>query len=151
MKRPLIALGLVSALTGLTGLTGCSGGDTTAVTKPAAKTSATTAVTKPEFVANTQDTPGTLENFVGAHADVSNTTCTATKVGWVAKGAVKNPTEKAAKYRIYVSILDGDATLGIAQTDVKRVPEGATSEWTAAADTTGENLRCILRVERAAA
>ena len=106
---------------------------------------------KRAFVENTSNTPGTLKDFVGARADVSDTTCKTATKGWTASGAVKNPTDQAAQYRIYVSFLDGDTTTGIAQTDLAKVGANKTAKWTATVGAAGTNLRCILRVERAVA
>ena len=144
MKRSLIALGLVGACA----LAGCSGSDTKA-TSAATKHPSATTTTAPAFVANTKNTPGTLKDFVGAHTDVSDTKCGAGAKGWIASGKVKNPTPAKAQYRIYVSFLDGDTTVGVAESDVK-TPAGAAANWKATIGATGKDLRCILRVERAA-
>ena len=139
-------LGLVGALA----LAGCSSNDARSGAAPKAKNAATTRTTNPTFVANTQDTPGTLEHFVGAHADVRDTKCVSSAKGWTATGTARNPTTQKMHYRIFVSFLDGDTTVGIAQTDV-RAGGGATADWTATVGADGEGLRCILRVERARA
>ena len=145
MKRTLIALVLVGALA----VAGCSSNDTKSGAESKAK-KATTTTTKPAFVANTKNTPGTLKDFVGAHSDVSDTKCVSGAKGWTATGKAKNPTKTKVQYRIFVSFLAGDTTVGIAQTDVK-AKAGATTAWTASVGASGKDLRCILRVERAAA
>ena len=152
MRRTSIALGLVGVL-GLVGalaLVGCSSNDAKSGAAPKAKNAATTRTTKPAFVANTQNTPGTLENFVGAHADIRDTKCVSSAKGWTATGTAKNPTTQTMQYRIFVSFLDGDTTVGIAETDV-RARGRATTDWTATVGADGKDLRCILRVERARA
>ena len=152
MRRTSIALGLVGVL-GLVGahsLAGLTIKHAKPGAAPKAKNAATTRTTKPAFVANTQNTPGTLEHFVGAHADVRDTKCVSSAKGWTATVTANNPTTQTMHYRIFVSFLDGDTTVGIAQTDV-RAGGGATVDWTATVGANGEGLRCILRVERAGA
>ncbi len=148
MKQALIALGLVGALA----VAGCSSDtektDASKDTKAAKTTTSTT--TKPAFVANTKNTPGTLKDFVGAKIDVSDTKCVSGDKGWTATGKAKNPTNAKVQYRIFVSFLEGETTVGIAQTDVSAAA-GATANWTATVGAAGKDLRCILRVERAAA
>ena len=146
MKRTLTALGLVGALAAA----GCSSNDSEPGAASKAKNAAATTTSKPAFAANTKNTPGTLKNFVGAHADVRDTKCVSGDKGWTAGGKAKNPTKQKVQYRIFVSFLDGDTTTGIAQTDVS-VKAGATAAWTATVRATGNDLRCILRVERAGA
>lgn len=145
MNRTLIALGLVGAL----GAAGCSSNDTRSGAASRTRAAATATTTRPIFVANTKNTPGTLKNFVGAHADVHDTKCVDAETGWTATGKVTNPTEQKVQYRIFVSFLAGDTTAGIAQTDVLANPN-ATADWTATVGAPGKDLRCILRVERAA-
>lgn len=143
MKHSLIALGLVGACA----LAGCSGSDAKATSATAKHRTATT-TTAPAFVANTKNTPGTLKDFVGAHTDVSDTKCGTGDKGWTASGKVKNPTSTKVQYRIYVSFLDSDTTVGVAESDVKAAP-GSTANWTATVGAAGKDLRCVLRVERA--
>ena len=136
MKRSVIALGLVAGLAGL-GVTGCSG-DHAAASKP--KPTSTTAA----FVTAAAHTPGTLKHFVGAKADVRDTTCSAGAKGWHATGTLKNPTRAPARYRVFVSFLDGDTTTGVAEADVAKLGPGKSGTWSAAVGTDGTNLRCIL-------
>ena len=145
MKRTLIALGLVGALA----VAGCSS-DAVKTNAAKANDATTSTTTEPAFVANTKNTPGTLKDFVGAKADVSDTKCASGAKGWTATGKAKNPTKAKVQYRIFVSFLEGDTTVGIAQTDVL-ADAGASANWTATVGAAGKDLRCILRVERAAA
>ena len=114
----------------------------------AAKTK-TTSTTQAQFVANTQNTPGTLKDFVGAKSDAHDTSCNADGSKWVATGKVTNSSKKPAHYRIYVSFLQGDTTVGLSQSDFAPVAPGATHDWSGSVKTSGKDLRCILRVERA--
>lgn len=94
--------------------------------------------------------PGTAEDdFVGALVDVTELDCTGDGAAWRAQGLVTNPTAAAASYRIYVSFLaeDGD-TRGLVQVDVEDVEAGATEEWGTSMAIDGDDLRCVLRVER---
>ena len=147
MRTSLIALGVVAAI----GVAGCSSdstkSDTKSPAKVAAKREGTTSTTQP-FVSNSKNTPGTLANFVGAHQDVHDTKCKQDGAGWNAGGSVTNPTAKAVKYRIYVSFLSGDTTIGLAEVNVAKVGAKQTEKWTQGVKVEGKDLRCILRVER---
>ena len=150
MRTSLIALGVVAAI----GVAGCSSDTGTKFSaksnqpaKVAAKREGTTSTTQP-FVSNSKNTPGTLANFVGAHQDVHDTTCKASGTGWHASGSVTNPTAKSVKYRIYVSFLNGDTTVGLAEVNVAKVGAKQTERWTQGVKVEGKDLRCILRVER---
>lgn len=150
MRNRLIALGLVA----IVGIAACSSDSSTksAMAHPAAKTAAkggaTTSTTQP-FVSNSKNTPGTLANFVGAKADVHDTTCKPDGTWWNAGGSVTNPTAAAVKYRIYVSFLHGDTTVGLVEVNVGKVDPKHTSKWAQTVKVEGRDLRCILRVERA--
>lgn len=151
MRSPLIALGLVAII----GIAGCSSDTgTKASAKPhkpaqiAAKGGAPTSTTQP-FVSNSRNTPGTLANFVGAKDDVHDTTCKHDGAGWNASGVVTNSTAKSVKYRIYVSFLNGDTTVGLAEVNVGKVDPKQTAKWAQTVKVEGRDLRCILRVERA--
>ena len=148
MRKALIALGLVAALCAA----GCaSNGDAKAdkqAEKKTAKPASSSSTTQP-FVANTKNTPGTLKNFVGAHADVHDTSCKQGGASWNAAGKVTNPTKHAARYRIYVSFLNGDTTVGLAQVDVGTVGPKQSQVWHEGVKVSGKDLRCVLRVERA--
>lgn len=151
MRTSLIALGVVAAI----GVAGCSSDGSTKSsaksTKPAkvaAKSDGTTSTTQP-FVSNSKNTPGTLANFVGAHQDVHDTKCKQDGAWWNAGGLVTNPTAKAVKYRIYVSFLNGETTVGLAEVNVGTVSPKQTDGWQQGVKVAGKDLRCILRVERA--
>ena len=145
MKRTLIAFGLAAALA----VAGCSSDGAKTATAKKAPPKRTTSTTQAQFVANTKNTPGTLKNFVGARQDVHDTTCTQGPNGWQASGKVTNSTKRSVTYRIYVSFLYGDATTGIAQTDVEKVAARATATWKTSVKAPGGGLHCVLRVERA--
>ncbi|MEO6468379.1 MAG: hypothetical protein ABIP21_04705 [Acidimicrobiia bacterium] len=151
MRSPLIAIGLV-AVAGIAGCSSDAGTKASAkahpATKAAAKGGATTSTTQP-FVSNSKNTPGTLANFVGAKDDVHDTTCKQDGAGWNAGGMVTNSTAAAVKYRIYVSFLNGDTTVGLAEVNVGKVDPKQTTKWTQTVKVDGRDLRCILRVERA--
>ena len=157
MRTSLMALGVgvVSAI----GVAGCGSDASTNATststtsaRVAAKTAATgvtsTSTTQP-FVSNSKNTPGTLANFVGAHGDVHDTTCKQDGDSWNASGMVTNPTAKAVQYRIYVSFLNGDTTVGLAEVNVGKVNAKKSQGWQQGVKVAGKDLRCILRVERA--
>ena len=157
MRTSLMALGVgvVSAI----GVAGCGSDASTNATststtsaRVAAKTAATgvtsTSTTQP-FVSNSKHTPGTLANFVGAHDDVHDTNCKPDGASWNAGGRVTNPTPNAVKYRIYVSFLKGDTTVGLAEVNVGKVGPQQTEGWQQGVKVSGKDLRCILRVERA--
>ncbi len=124
-------------------VTACSSTSPDATDKRAATASASAA-----FAANTEHVPGTLAEYVGARADVHNTTCDRREGRWTAAGNISNPTTAAAHYRIYVSFLDGDTTVGIAETDLPKVARNRTVEWSTSVTARGDALRCVLRVER---
>lgn len=149
MRKTLIVLGLVASVS----IAGCSSDNGSSATKKAGDTTAaktkTTSTTQAQFVANTQNTPGTLKDFVGAKSDAHDTSCNADGSKWVATGKVTNSSKKPAHYRIYVSFLQGDTTVGLSQSDFAPVAPGATHDWSGSVKTSGKDLRCILRVERA--
>jgi hypothetical protein len=144
---------LASALVGGLALTACGGAASDGGTKslPAKRTASrqTTTTTAASFVDATTHTPGTLKHYEGARSDVHDTTCTAEDGAWSAEGKVTNSAPAAARYRIYVSFLSGDTTVGIAETAAGPVRAGATADWSARVKAHDAGLRCILRVERA--
>ena len=146
MRQALIALGLVAVL----GAAGCASNGDAKAENQTVKPAASSSTTQP-FALNTENTPGTLANFVGAHADVHDTTCKQGGAWWNATGKVTNPTSHAARYRIYVSFLNSDTTVGLAQVDVGTVGPKQTQVWQDGVKVGGKDLRCILRVERATA
>jgi len=148
--RRTIAFALVGGLA----LTACSGSSSDgnkslAAKRAASKQVATTSSTTP-FVDGTTHTPGTLTEYEGARSDVHDTTCAADGNAWTAHGKVTNSASSTARYRIYVSFLRGDTTVGIAETAAGPVKAGATAGWDAKVPVHADGLRCILRVERAA-
>ena len=147
MRKSLITLGIVATIA----VAGCSSSGSSkakeASTPTAKSASASTSTTQP-FVANTKNTPGTLKGFVGAKADVHDTTCARDGVEWNAHGLVTNPTAKSVKYRIYVSFLNGDTTIGLAEANVPNIGAKQTGKWQQSIKVDGDGLRCILRVER---
>jgi hypothetical protein len=92
--------------------------------------------------------PGTAKGYVGAAKDVTIEKCDASKSPASFSGTVTNPEKTKQSYRIYVSVLAGDATLGIAQVNVDDVDPKAKKSWSGTADAGAENGRCVLRVER---
>jgi len=149
--RRTIAFALVGGLA----LTACSGSSSDAASKSlsakraASKQVATTSSTTP-FVDGTTRTPGTLTGYDVARSDVHDTTCAADGTAWTAHGKVTNSASSSARYRIYVSFLHGDTTVGISETAAGPVKAGATTDWDAKVKVQADGLRCILRVERAA-
>lgn len=150
MRRLVAAI-----LVGTTAVTvaACSGSDSNGKAlkaKPAAATSkASTSSTTLPFESNTRHVPGTLADFVGAKTDVHDTTCSRNGDFWNASGKLTNPTKNAVKYRVYVSFLNGDTTVGLTEFDSPTVKAKATEPFSAGVKVTGQDLRCILRVERA--
>ena len=149
MRKTLIVLGLVASVS----IAGCSSDNAGSAANNAGDTTAaktkTASTTQPQFVANTQNTPGTLKDFVGAKSDAHDTSCKADGSKWGATGKVTNSSKKPAHYRIYVSFLEGDTTVGLSQSDFAPVAPRATHAWSGSVKTSGKDLRCILRVERA--
>ncbi|MDN4616099.1 hypothetical protein P5G50_16755 [Leifsonia sp. F6_8S_P_1B] len=92
--------------------------------------------------------PGTAKGYVGAAKDVTIEKCDASKSPASFSGTVTNPEKTKQSYRIYVSVLAGDATLGIAQVNVDDVEPKAKKSWSGTSDSGAENGRCVLRVER---
>lgn len=100
-------------------------------------------------IAAPEDAPGSLEGFVGAKDDAHDTTCEPDGDTWITNGQVTNPEQTPVHYRIYVSYLDGDETVGVAQTDLTSVAPDETKEWSTTITSSTVGLRCVLRVERA--
>jgi len=149
--RRTIAFALVGglALTACSGTSSDAGNKSLPAKRAASKQAATTSSTTP-FVDATTHTPGTLAHYEGARTDVHDTTCAADGNAWTAHGKVTNSASSTARYRIYVSFLRGDTTVGIAETAAGPVKAGATADWGAKVQVHADGLRCILRVERAA-
>lgn len=113
--------------------------------KPSASPTETSA---PPQVTDITDAPGTGEGLVGALADSTLDSCEPGDAGWTVTGTVTNPTQGEADYRIYVSLLAGEETRALSQVDADDVAAGATADWSADIAAEGENLSCVLRVER---
>lgn len=99
-------------------------------------------------VVDITDTPGSLEEFVGAVEDAKPTRCEATTTGWVSEGEVTNSSDSDQNYRLYVSFMNRKDTRGLVQVDLESVPPGESSTWTAEAEIAGDAIDCVLRVER---
>ncbi|MEY2850114.1 MAG: hypothetical protein RI885_2781 [Actinomycetota bacterium] len=98
------------------------------------------------------DTPGSGEGYVGALADSTVGTCALADGAWTVAGTVTNPTEAAADYRIYVSLLAASGeTRALQQVDVDALAATESTDWTATVPVADEGLSCVLRVERYAA
>ena len=130
----------------------CSGSGSTKSLKAerAAAKSTTSSSTLP-FESNAKHTPGTLSDFVGAKNDVHDVKCERVGASWDAAGKLTNPTTAAVKYRVYVSFMSGDTTVGITEFDSGRVAPKATEPFQSGVKVDGDDLRCVLRVERTAA
>ena len=157
MRTSLMALG-VGAMS-VIGVAGCSSATSTnsaaksnksvkAATTDDEKSGSPTTTTQP-FVSNSKNTPGTLTNFVGAKHDVHDTKCTHDSASWSTDGKVTNPTATTVRYRIYVSFLNGDTTVALAEVNVGKVGTKKTQDWHQGVKVSGKDLRCVLRVERA--
>lgn len=120
-------------------LTSCAGGAATASGEEAATADAYVAVT---------DQQGAVPGFVGAAGDAETERCEADGDGWTAEGTVTNPETSAQGYRIYVAFNRNRDTRGLVQVDVASVAAGATESWKAEAPVAGDDLSCVLRVER---
>lgn len=94
------------------------------------------------------DQPGSVEDYVGAMEDAEVETCDAGGDGLDVAGTVTNPESDTQDYRIFVSAMTADDTVGLVQVDVADVAGGETAEWETQMDLTQENLDCVLRVER---
>ena len=148
--RRLIAFVLVCGIA-VAACSSTSGSRSASLDDTRASAKSTTTPTIAPFASAITHTPGTLGHFVGARADVHDTTCMLDHASWNAEGEVTNPTRGPVNYRIYVSFLRGDTTIGLAETNLSRVAPHTTRRWAASSRTTARDLRCILRVERAAA
>jgi hypothetical protein len=146
---------LAASLVGITALsvTACSGGggkdQALHAKRAAAQSKRSTSTTTLPFVSTSKHVPGTLTGFVGAKTDVHDTKCDRAGASWNAAGKVTNPTKHAVRYRIYVSFLQGDTTVGIGEFDSPTVAARATAPFSTGVKVAGDDLRCLLRVERA--
>lgn len=94
------------------------------------------------------DQQGGVEGFVGASDDAVTERCESGGDGWVSAGTVTNLTDDEQSYRLYVAFNDNRDTRGLVQIDIESVPAGATESWETTAPIRGEDLSCVLRVER---
>lgn len=94
------------------------------------------------------DQQGALEDFVGALEDATVEKCEAGGDGWLSEGTVTNPTDDTLSYRIYVAFNENRDTRGLTQVDLANVAAGETVPWSVEAPIGGDNLTCVLRVER---
>jgi hypothetical protein len=118
----------------------------------AEKTAASTATeTKRGGYVDIQDQPGTADDFVGARKDATIDTCQVTDGKLDIKGTVTNPADSAQQYRIYISAIDGNDTLGVAQVNVKDVKPSDSADWETNMPVDENSVTCVLRVERFAA
>jgi hypothetical protein len=124
--------------------------DSSLSAKRAASKSSTSSTTLP-FESSSTHTPGTLAGFVGAKNDAHDVECGQHGASWSATGKLTNPTKQPVKYRVYVSFLSGDTTVGLAESDSRTVGPKATEDFSAGVKVDGRNLHCVLRVERASA
>lgn len=120
-------------------LAACSGDD---------KNSASEGSPKDESYVKISEPQGSVEGFVGANDDATMENCKAKGKSWVSDGTVKNSAKDTQSYRIYVAFNRGKDTQGLVQTDLKSVAAGDTAKWKVEAPISGEDLSCVLRVER---
>ncbi|MBI5161841.1 MAG: hypothetical protein HY996_10580 [Micrococcales bacterium] len=140
---------LIGATLVVAALAGCTGPkpDPTPTPKP----SKTTAAAQAPGITNVTNAPGSGAGLVGALADSTVKTCELSGDAWKVAGTVKNPTQAAAAYRIYVSLLDAKGgTRALQEVDVDAMA-GTTEDWSADIRTAEKGLSCVLRVERYAA
>lgn len=131
----------------------CSGSDSKPLSaKRAAATSESdsSSSTLP-FESNSQHTPGTLGDFVGAKGDAHDVTCKHNGASWNAVGKLTNSTNQPVKYRVYVSFMSGETTVGLTEFNSDKVAGKATTSFSAGVKVDGTGLQCVLRVERAEA
>lgn len=93
------------------------------------------------------DQQGSIEEFEGAVDDASVDRCEATDTGWIGEGTITNPTDEMQSYRIYVAFNKNRDTKGLVQIDLDVAP-GEQDDWRAEAPINGDDLNCVLRVER---
>jgi PBP1b-binding outer membrane lipoprotein LpoB len=130
-------------------LAGCTSAPAPHPTPTASKTAA---AAKPGLT-DVKQAPGTGTDFTGALADTKVQHCDPKGDGWTVDGTVKNPTDSAADYRIYVSLLNASGdTRALVEVDSTGVDAGASKDWSVDIPAKDEkNLSCVLRVERYAA
>lgn len=106
------------------------------------------ASTKKPTVNDIRDSQGSVEGYEGALEDATIEVCAVEEGAMKMGGTVTNPLEDARQYRIYVSVMEGTETRGVAQVDVEPVDPGATAFWETSLAISDPDLDCLLRVER---
>lgn len=148
MRRPTAAF-----LAGTIALSvaACSGSDSDKLSakRAASKSESTSSSTTLPFESNSEHIPGSLAGFVGAKGDAHDVKCTHDGGTWSADGKLTNSTKQPVRYRVYVSFLTGDTTVGLAEFNSGTVAAKATAPLHAAVKVDGTDLQCVLRVERA--
>lgn len=102
----------------------------------------------PSSYTSVTDQQGSIDGFVGAAEDATVVHCAGDGDGWSSSGSVENPTDEPQSYRLYVAFNQNRDTIGLVQVDLQTVPAGESAEWTVEAPITGDDLTCVLRVER---
>jgi hypothetical protein len=127
---------------------GAMAGCTPTTAKPTPKPSASATALTPG-VTDVTNAPGTGENLTGALKDTTVTACSQKGSSWTVSGTATNPTDAAADYRIYVSLLNATSdTRALKEVDVSALAAGAKTDWTTDIAVPDKNLTCVLRVER---
>ncbi|GAA4919922.1 hypothetical protein GCM10025790_14900 [Nesterenkonia rhizosphaerae] len=94
------------------------------------------------------DQPGSVEDYEGARDDAEVGACESHDGVLQVEGTVTNPESDDQDYRVYVSAMDGNETMGIIQVDITGVAGGDAAEWRTEFPLSGVDLDCVLRVER---
>ncbi|TBN58064.1 hypothetical protein EYE40_12035 [Glaciihabitans arcticus] len=124
-------------------LAGCTAGS------PEPKPTSSADAEQTPGITDIDDTPGSGEDLVGALADNTMGDCVRDGDAWKVSGTVANPTEEAASYRIYVSLLNGaNDTRALVQVDVDDLAAGEEETWDTEIPVAEDDLSCVLRVER---
>jgi hypothetical protein len=151
-------LGMAAGATCLTVLAGCSAQtanivstDPVVPSSPGVEASSSVASAQSASRVDVKTQPGSVTGYVGALKDVTGLTCTSDAGGVTAAGTVTNPDTTAQDYRIYVSVMEGNDSAGIAEVDVNGVAAGQATAWSGVVAVQTANPDCILRVERNAA
>lgn len=143
ISRALIAGAALALVAGT--LAGCTAGSDP---KPTATPKPTTSEA-PATVTDIDDTPGSGKGLEGAIDDSKVSTCELADGKWKVAGTVKNSTDSAADYRIYISLLTAkNETRALVQVDAKDVAPDDTAKWDKSIKLTEKGLSCVLRVER---
>ncbi|TWX38473.1 hypothetical protein ES689_07485 [Frigoribacterium sp. ACAM 257] len=131
-------------------LTGCTSQDAEPTPTPTPTAEATEQASA--GITDVQDVPGSGEGFAGALSDLTIATCERGDGGWTVDGTVQNPTDGAASYRLYMSLLTGGSdTRALQQVDVGPVAAGEGADWSMTIPVEEDGLTCVPRVERYAA